>query len=161
MRIIISCFLFSITSSFLAPKALGQRTSPRERTSFNAGWRFQKNDPPGAEGVLAYDRIKESVKATGSEFLASTASGTHQIGLLSANVAYSQPSFDDHGWRQLDLPHDWGIEGPFKQEYSARLASFPGGAWAGIENILTFLRATGGKNSTWTLMERWLTQRSG
>ena len=23
------------------------------------------------------------------------------------------PSFDDSGWRRLDLPHDWAIEGPF------------------------------------------------
>ena len=22
------------------------------------------------------------------------------------------PNFDDHDWRQLDLPHDWAIEGP-------------------------------------------------
>jgi beta-galactosidase len=24
-----------------------------------------------------------------------------------------QPVFDDHAWRQLDVPHDWSIEGPF------------------------------------------------
>ena len=26
-----------------------------------------------------------------------------------------QPGFDDSQWRQLDLPHDWSIEGPFAQ----------------------------------------------
>lgn len=25
-------------------------------------------------------------------------------------------NFDDRNWRQLDLPHDWGIEGPFRQD---------------------------------------------
>jgi beta-galactosidase len=24
-----------------------------------------------------------------------------------------EPSFDDSGWRRLDLPHDWSIEGPY------------------------------------------------
>jgi beta-galactosidase len=24
-----------------------------------------------------------------------------------------RPDFDDRGWRQLDVPHDWAIEGPF------------------------------------------------
>ena len=23
------------------------------------------------------------------------------------------PSFDDSGWRKLDVPHDWSIEGPY------------------------------------------------
>ncbi len=26
-----------------------------------------------------------------------------------------QPSFNDRAWRKLDLPHDWGIEGPFDE----------------------------------------------
>ncbi len=26
-----------------------------------------------------------------------------------------QPGFDDSGWRSLDLPHDWSIEGPYDQ----------------------------------------------
>ena len=29
------------------------------------------------------------------------------------DVAYVQSSFDDSGWRKLNLPHDWAIAGPF------------------------------------------------
>jgi beta-galactosidase len=29
------------------------------------------------------------------------------------------PDFDDGGWRTLDLPHDWSIEGPFSEEEAA------------------------------------------
>src|SRR5271168_2787034 len=29
------------------------------------------------------------------------------------------PGFDDKGWRNLDLPHDWSIEGPFSQDAPA------------------------------------------
>jgi beta-galactosidase len=39
--------------------------------------------------------------------------------------------FDDSGWRSLDLPHDWGIEGPFTDEVDSaegRLP-FPGIGW--------------------------------
>jgi beta-galactosidase len=130
MRIIISCCLLFIIFSFDVQMASGQRTPVRERTSFNAGWRFQKDDPRGAEGVLSYEKIKESVKATGHEFLASTgANGARPVGLLSANVPYSRRSFDDREWRQLDLPHDWGIEGPFKQEYSGETGKVP---WWGV-----------------------------
>ena len=28
-------------------------------------------------------------------------------------AAYVQNNFDDSGWRQVNLPHDWAIEGPF------------------------------------------------
>jgi beta-galactosidase len=30
--------------------------------------------------------------------------------------AAEQPAFDDAGWRQLDVPHDWSIEGPFDKD---------------------------------------------
>ncbi|MDW7695226.1 beta-galactosidase GalB [Flammeovirgaceae bacterium SG7u.111] len=33
--------------------------------------------------------------------------------------------FDDSGWRKLDLPHDWAIEGPFDVKYNARAGGLP------------------------------------
>lgn len=59
----------------------------RERTSFNADWRFMKGEPAG-----------------GAET-------------------------DDKGWRKLDLPHDFGIEGPFKQEYDGETGKLE---WWGV-----------------------------
>ena len=40
-------------------------------------------------------------------------------------------NFDDSDWRQLDLPHDWAIEGPFSNENNARTGGLPvvGTAW--------------------------------
>lgn len=40
-------------------------------------------------------------------------------------------SFDDSGWRNLDLPHDWAIEGPFDSKYDTRTGGLPifGTAW--------------------------------
>ena len=39
--------------------------------------------------------------------------------------------FDDSGWRTLDLPHDWAIEGPFTEEvnYKGGYLPYPGVAW--------------------------------
>lgn len=31
-----------------------------------------------------------------------------------------QPNFDDSSWRQLEVPHDWSIEGPYAQTNSTR-----------------------------------------
>jgi len=61
------------------------------RAGFDAGWRFAKGDPAGAE----------------------------------------QPGFADGGWRSLDLPHDWAIEGPFDPKINPHAGALPafGVAW--------------------------------
>jgi len=43
----------------------------------------------------------------------------------------SKIDYDDSGWRQLSLPHDWAIEGPFAPEYNPRTGGLPvfGNAW--------------------------------
>lgn len=38
-------------------------------------------------------------------------------------------AFADASWRQLDLPHDWGIEGPFDIDLPGETAKLP---WAGV-----------------------------
>ena len=40
----------------------------------------------------------------------------------------SQPGYDDSGWRRLDLPHDWAVEGDFSQ---ANPSGVTGGALPG------------------------------
>ena len=39
------------------------------------------------------------------------------------------PSFDDSGWRLLDLPHDWSIEGEFNKDNPSGVSggALPGG----------------------------------
>jgi beta-galactosidase len=36
------------------------------------------------------------------------------------------PAFDDSGWRKVNLPHDWSIEGPLSPEYSSGTGFVPG-----------------------------------
>ncbi|HEX8138087.1 MAG TPA: beta-galactosidase GalB [Pyrinomonadaceae bacterium] len=108
-----------------------QAAPARERLSFNSDWRFKKDDPAGTEGALSYEKIKEWVKATGNEYLLSSdlAQGARPEGNLGGGVSYTQPGFDDRGWRQLSLPHDWGIEGPFNQDYPGETGKLP---WWGV-----------------------------
>ena len=35
------------------------------------------------------------------------------------------PEFDDSKWRQLRLPHDWAIEGPFDQQLNPHTGALP------------------------------------
>jgi beta-galactosidase len=46
-------------------------------------------------------------------------------------VAYVASEFDDSGWRKLDLPHDFGIEGPFEANGNGSTGKLPfyGVAW--------------------------------
>lgn len=132
---LIRCVVQFTFPSLLAVSALGASpaqpsTSPpvRERISFNADWRFQKDDPAGTGDKLSYTNITDWVNATGNEF---TTNEPHQrpAGNLGADVAYTGKGFDDSAWRQLNLPHDWGIEGPFKQEYPGDTGRLP---WWGV-----------------------------
>jgi len=107
-------------------------TLPRERLDFNDSWRFQKGDPAAAADLLAWDKVRGHVNMTGSNLQnqgrvpPERASSGIEPG---AGVSYAQPEFDDTGWRKLDLPHDWGIEGPFNQDYPGETGKLP---WWGV-----------------------------
>ena len=125
--------------SAAAPDAKQVAPAPavhRERQSFDAGWRFHQGDSMDVGESLTYERIKEWVLPTGDDLLADAA-GRHAaadpmptvLGGGRGVAPYARPEFDDSGWRQLDLPHDWGIEGPFQQELQGDTGKLP---WFGI-----------------------------
>jgi beta-galactosidase len=129
-----SLVIASIAFWFLPqlPEARAQTgTSPRERLSFNDDWRFCKGDPPDAAGTLSWDKVKARINETGN-FLkrtATVAAAPPSGGGPGARVSYTRADFDDSAWRKLDLPHDWGIEGPFRQDLPANTGKLP---WPGI-----------------------------
>jgi beta-galactosidase len=106
-----------------APTAFAP-AAPREVIPFNTGWRFQKGDPAGVGDSLAYTNIKPWILPTANAFItekftprgpAARPEGTAP----GANLPITGGAFDDSGWRLLDLPHDWGVEGPFRQNLPA------------------------------------------
>ena len=116
--------------SAMSPAAVRAEDAPRERVSFNAGWRFQPGDPAGLGDQLSYAKIKSGVMATGADLVDPVAvKSVRPEGNLGGDVPYVQAAFDDRGWRTLNLPHDWGIEGPFKQEYPGDTGKLP---WWGV-----------------------------
>ena len=106
-------------------------TAPRERLRITEDWRFHRGDAPDAGDALAYATIRDWVLPTGADLInAGLAAPQRPSGEEpGAKVSFVQPSFDDSGWRQLDLPHDWGIEGPFMQERPGDTGKLP---WHGV-----------------------------
>jgi beta-galactosidase len=103
--------------------------APRERVSFNTDWHFIKGDPSDAAAPLDYNALKLWLLASASELATNGQATARPEGNPGAEVTFAQPSFDDAAWRKLNLPHDWGIEGPFKQEYPGETGKLP---WWGV-----------------------------
>lgn len=106
--------------------------SGRERISINNDWRFQKDDPVEVGGSLDYNKIREWVLPSSAAFLKDTSALPKKPNSnLASNVSYIQSGFNDADWRKVDLPHDWAIEGPFKQEYSGKTGKlkYSGAVW--------------------------------
>lgn len=101
--------------------------SLRTRTLINTDWRFQKDDPAGLGDQLSYAKVKPWLLAGANAFTHTPLLAPKDA--LTTSAAFAQPGFDDSGWRKLNLPHDWGIEGPFKQEYPGDTGKL---AWWGV-----------------------------
>jgi beta-galactosidase len=103
---------------------------PRERILFDADWRFVRGDPEDVHGRLDYAAVREWLLPVGADLLsAGVPHPARPAGEPPSDFAYVRPDLDDHGWRRLDLPHDWGIEGPFRQELPGDTGKLP---WAGV-----------------------------
>ncbi len=96
------------------------------RSSFNGGWRFKRDDPAESAGELGYAKIKDWVRASGNEFVVTSgAKFDRPAGNVGEDVTFTQREFDDSGWRKLDLPHDWAIEGDFIRDLPGETGKRP------------------------------------
>jgi beta-galactosidase len=97
---------------------------PRNRVLLDAGWRFQLGDPVDVTtNVTYYPEIADLAKLDASEVGSATNISsesymeTIRIDPIAThageNVSYVQTNYNDSGWRQLNLPHDWAVELPF------------------------------------------------
>lgn len=137
----------------------------RERISINNNWKFMKYDSKDEADQLIYDvrpEIKhvddtkeadskpteavavESKQEILKSYILPTANAfikdkskhyTRPEGNPAADFPFVQSGFDDSSWETVNVPHDWGIEGPFLEGWKAevgggmgRLASH-GVAW--------------------------------
>ena len=104
-------------------------SDPRARVSLDTGWRFVRGDAPDAGGRLSYEALKPWILPTGDALLDLAPSRPEPpAGGPPESVSFAAAGFDDSAWRQVDVPHDWAIEGPFQQELPGETAKLP---WVG------------------------------
>lgn len=97
---------------------------PRERMTFNDEWLFKLNPPIADNHPMSYPNIRNWLLPTGNQFITTG----RQFEIPSQQPLgneYTQIDYDDSGWRKLNLPHDWGIEGSFNQEYPGETGKLP------------------------------------
>ncbi|MEP6502761.1 MAG: beta-galactosidase GalA [Betaproteobacteria bacterium] len=87
-------FLIALAASCVLAGAA--HADPRERLSLDQGWLFHLGDVPTAP-----------IKGHGESY--NNAKAGSAPGAAAAD-------FDDSGWRSLDLPHDWAVEGGFDKD---------------------------------------------
>ena len=79
------------------------------------------NQPTNADAV-----IKQWILPTGNDFIKDASRRFKRPeGNPGDGVAYVQPDFDDSSWQQINLPHDWAIEGPFTRTGGGGMGRLP------------------------------------
>jgi beta-galactosidase len=158
--IIVIFLLF--TSCSLSTK---NQENPREHISINKEWSFMRCGSEKEADRLIYDVrpqvtdprddkvadskpteavevenagavLKQWILPTGNDFIRDPAKHhSRPEGNPGSDFAFVLPDFDDSSWEKVNLPHDWGIKGPFLEGWDAevgggmgRLASH-GVAW--------------------------------
>lgn len=110
-----------------------ESAAPREVVPLDAGWRFHRHDPEPVGPDLARGAIRPwLLPQTNPFFNYIAAPHVRPEGAEpGAALAAIRPGYDDSAWRKLDLPHDWGIEGPFDQNLPGETAKLPwqGAGW--------------------------------
>ena len=117
-----------ITLIALAVACGTQAAAPRERLSLDDGWRFSKGDAAETGTNLNYSVLRAWILPTGNS-LTTNAPAIRPAGEPAGDLGFAQPDFNDSQWRLLNLPHDWGIEGPFQQAYPGETGKLP---WWGV-----------------------------
>lgn len=97
----------------------------RERVNINRDWHYQENDPAGVDSTLHYSRLRSYLLPCANDFFIFGDRYKRPEGNPGNDVPYVKTDFDDSHWRQLDLPHDWAIEGPFNIDYVGATGKLP------------------------------------
>jgi beta-galactosidase len=110
--------------------------SVRERISINNDWRFMKYASQNVADGLIYDTRSDIVNGTtplksyilpsGNDFIKNPANWyvrpAGNPGLTFSNVL---STLNDSLWENLNLPHDWAIEGPFNSYNNGSMGRLP------------------------------------
>src|SRR5581483_4736829 len=163
-----------IVGQVFTADSLTAQSTPRERILINDHWRFTQGDPPSNTVSLLYDVrpqparrrsaagsetnapdptptppavIKAWILPTGNDFIKDAA---HRFVRPDGNpgdgVSFVQSEFDDRSWREIDLPHDWAITGPFSASGSGGMGRLPSAGVGWYRKRLSIPAADAGKS---------------
>jgi beta-galactosidase len=88
----------------------------RERVLIDSGWRFQMGDPGDVTtAVTSYPEIGDLTKLQDptAEVTLEASRPDPVATHAGENVSYVQTNYNDGGWQQINLPHDWVVGLPF------------------------------------------------
>jgi beta-galactosidase len=138
----------SLVAFFVAVLLTASAQISRERISLDDNWRFTKGDSDGIGDALSYAQIKDWLLPTSAELTTNADVLAKKLPTENptTNVTFAQPEFNDSRWRLLNLPHDWGIEGPFDQSYPGETGKLPWWGVAWYRKHLEIPAADAGKN---------------
>ena len=128
MKITPTLSFAALAFALLLPAFNSPAKNIRVKESLDAGWRFTKGDPAEAGTNLNYAAARAWLLPAQNAFT-TNAPAAHPSENFGGDVSFAQPGFDDSGWRKLNLPHDFGIEGPFAQALPGETGKLP---WFGV-----------------------------
>lgn len=101
--------------------------APRDSLALDSGWRFHRHDPEPVGNDLTREALRPWLLPQTNAFsnYLPVPRVRPEGAEPGAALACIQPGYDDSSWRSLDLPHDWGIEGPFDQNLPGETGKLP------------------------------------
>jgi beta-galactosidase len=92
--------------------------SPRITMPLDKGWRFHLGHATDPEKDFGFGRSHDTYAKSGA-----------------SGVAVAEAKFDDGDWQQVDLPHDWAVDLPFRQFGPAGSDADKIGAYQGFKPL--------------------------
>ncbi len=117
-------------------------SASRDQILINEGWKFYKYEGSGRPDFLIYETrpevknyqddkpadaeptdaeqinpdnrgLKPWILPSANDFIVDASKNTRPEGFPAQNFPFVSADFDDSSWEDVDLPHDWAINGPF------------------------------------------------
>ena len=137
----------------------------RERISLDSDWRFRLGDPVDVTtNVTWYPEISDLAKLQTNSIGAGTNTETYMESIrvdifathAGENVSLVQTNYDDSGWRQVNLPHDWAVELPFNSSADSGHGYKPVGSPGFTTNNIGWYRHTFNLPPNYSGQSLWL-----
>ena len=84
-----------------------------ERIVLTDGWKFSREEHPGQMRYLMYDMVADWLDFMGRDLMELPGPCRTPDGEPALWQKFYKPDFKDDAWRDVSVPHDWGVEHAF------------------------------------------------